>query len=179
MIHLKFFLGDFFFSLSISLLKRKETCKNISTDRVQQYFLAFEDEVALGPEIFHVRFPFSEVFSILNSFMLSAFCEVNHASAVVYIKKITTQFFEVVFRPYLPGLLATLQPVKREHFASFLPLHNWRYSKEQLFDFWSFAFSSWWFYSDTHYHIINVTIITDVVTSYELVHCCRTKVIIC
>ena len=33
--------------------------------------------------------------------------------------------------------------------------------------------------SETHYHIINVTIITDVVTSYELVHCCRTKVIIC
>ena len=74
MIHLKFFLGDFFFSLSISLLKRKATCKNTSTDRVQQYILAFEDEVALGPEIFHVRFPFSEVFCILNSFMLFSLC---------------------------------------------------------------------------------------------------------
>ena len=140
MIHLKFFLGDFLFSLSISLLKRKETCKNISTDRVRQYFLAFEDEVALGPEIFHVRFPFSEVFCILNSFMLCALCEIYQAFAVVYKKISTKFFFKVVFRPYLPGLLATLQSVKREHFASFLPLHNWRYSKEQLFDFWSFAF---------------------------------------
>ena len=142
MIHLKFFLGDFFFSLSISLLKRKETCKNTSTDRVQQYFLAFEDEVALGPEIFHVRFPFSEVFCILNSFMLCALCEIYQAFAVVYKKNLYKIFLKVVFRPYLPGLLATLQPVKREHFASFLPLHNWRYSKEQLFDFWSFAFPS-------------------------------------
>lgn len=45
------------------------------------------------------------------------------------IKKTSTQFFEIVFRPifrpYLPGLLATFQPVKREYFASFLPLHNW------------------------------------------------------
>ena len=87
MIHLKFFLDDFFFSLFISLLKRKDTCKNTSTDRVQQYFLAFEDEVALGPEMFHVRFPFSEVFCILNSFMLFALCEIYHASAVVYIQK--------------------------------------------------------------------------------------------
>ena len=97
MIHLKFFLGDFFFSLSISLLKRKVTGKNTSTDRVQQYFLAFEDEVALGPEIFQVRFPFSEVFLF---FMLFAFCEIYHAFAVVY-KKISTQFFEVVFRPLI------------------------------------------------------------------------------
>lgn len=119
MIHLKFFLGDFFFSLSISLLKRKDTWQNTSTDRVQQYFQAFEDEVALGPEIFHVRFPFSEVFCILyNSFMLFALCEIYHASAIVY-KKNSTQFFEVVFRP-LPGLLATFRPVKREHFASTL-----------------------------------------------------------
>ena len=96
MIHLKFFLGDFFFSLSISVLKRKETCKNTSTDRVQQYFLAFEDEVALGPEIFHVRFPFSEVFCILNSFMLCALCEIYQAFAVVY-KKISTKFFSKSF----------------------------------------------------------------------------------
>lgn len=99
MIHLKFFLGVFFFSLSITLLKRKE--KNTSTDRVRQYFLAFEDEVALGPEIFHVRFPFSEVFSTLNSFMLFALCEIYHAFAVVYKKKLSTQFFEVVFRPLI------------------------------------------------------------------------------
>ena len=108
---------------------------------MQQYFLAFKDEVAQGPEIFHVRFPFSEVFSILNSFMLYALCEIYHASVVVYKKNLYT-IFEVVFRPYLPGLLATFQPVKREHFASFLPLHNWRYLKEQLFDFWSFGFPS-------------------------------------
>ena len=73
MIHLKFFLGDFFFSLSISVLKRKETCKNTSTDRVQQYFLAFEDQVALEPEIFHVRLPFSEVFCVLNSLCVLLF----------------------------------------------------------------------------------------------------------
>ena len=94
MIHLKFFLGDFFLSLSISLLKRKETCKNTSTDRVQQYFLAFEDEVALGPEIFHVRFSFSVVFCILNSFMLFALCEIYHASAIVYIKKSLHNFLK-------------------------------------------------------------------------------------
>ena len=131
MIHLKFFLGDFFFSLSISLLKRKETCKNTSTDRVQQYFLAFEDEVALGPEIFHVRFPFSEVFCILNSFMLCALCEIYQAFAVVYKKNLYKIFFKVVSD--LICLVYWQQlPVKREHFASFLPLHNWRYSKEQL-----------------------------------------------
>ena len=85
MIHLKFFLGDFFFSLTICLLKRKATCKNTSIDRVQS-------EVALGPEIFHVRFPFSEVFSILNSFMLFVLCEIYHATAVVYKKNRYTIF---------------------------------------------------------------------------------------
>ena len=142
MIHLKFFLGDFFFSLSISLLKRKETCKNTSTDRVQQYFLAFEDEVALGPEIFHVRFPFSEVFCILNSFMLCTLCEIYQAFAVVYKKKSLQNFFFKSFSDLICLVYWQQQPVKREHFASFLPLHNWRYSKEQLFDFWSFAFPS-------------------------------------
>ena len=89
MIHLKFFLGDFFFSLTICLLKRKATCKNISIDRVQS-------EVALGPEIFHVRFPFSEVFSILNSFMLLFFVKFI-MQLQSCIKEISTQFFEVVF----------------------------------------------------------------------------------
>lgn len=121
MIHLKFFLGDFFFSLSISLLKRKETCKNTSTDRVQQYFLAFEDEVALGPEIFHVRFPFSEVFCILNSFMLCALCEIYQAFAVVYKKNLYKIFFKVVFRPYLPGLLATAACQTRTFCVIFAP----------------------------------------------------------
>lgn len=122
MIHLKFFLGDFFFSLSISLLKRKETCKNTSTDRVQQYFLAFEDEVALGPEIFHVRFPFSEVFSILNSLCFLLFVKfIKHLRSCIK-KNLYKIFLKVVFRPFLPGLLATLQSVKREHFASFLAM---------------------------------------------------------
>ena len=61
-------------------------------------------------------------FSLYLTLYAFALCEIYQAFAVVCKKNLYKIFFKVVFRPFLPGLLATLQSVKREHFASFLAM---------------------------------------------------------
>ena len=60
-------------------------------------------------------------FSLYLTLYAFALCEIYQAFAVVYKKNLYKIFFKVVFRPYLPGLLATAACQTRTFCVIFAP----------------------------------------------------------